>query len=853
MIELKNVGREYKRGAETVRALHGISFRLRDRELVEIVGESGSGKSTLLRLMAGMESCTQGEMLCGGKATGSFKAADWASWRSAAVGLMMGGDELFENETVALNVEIPMSLAGMSRSVRRKRTLTLLKRVGLGDRLNAYPASLTDYERRRLSVARSLANDPDAILADEPFRGLSAENAAELMSLFETIAKDRLVVLFCEREMPSRESTVRTLRLMNGRLLSDSDPWKSGEGENPSREWHRSLLGLRDGVRLSLHAARGRKGALACSILAASLCLSALGLRLSLENSLEKVRQEEERSALTLSPYTVERETLNESMLLSLLEPSMGEPHGGDGVYSASYRPALLSAEAAYGQSTEPGAFLHDIEKKTNLYSVLQSCDGSELNLYASDTSLELRKLENNAEGTLWAELPGDGSILKDQYQVVAGRWCAAYDELVLFADEQNEISDVAMAALGLSGGESGKRNFEDLCSVTYRLLLPSDYYQRGADGLWAQIRDESLLRMAVNEGIVLHVVGIVRPSENSSVHAFPATLGYPASLRQYIARSVADSEAVSAQRENPKLDIFTGLPFMSAEMRSYTNSDKANALRQMVAQGLDVPAQMAMYCRITGCSQADAAYKVSSNVLSTELSEKLYAMSDGDCAGLYNSYVLPNYSESSPERNLALLGASGGGIEKIMIYTSSLRQREALLNYVKSWNGHAIAEGRWTELIRGHDGAESLAAAPGRHNALLLSLLSAFAAVALLAAYGLLAALLNGAMERQRGTLRSLYLLGTSPTDRAELLRTEGLLLGLCCSMLGFGLTVGVSALLPTLARRLWGLRLLPGIPYLAAAVTLPGGVLLGLLASLPACRKIEKSVKFIDLRVKF
>ena len=840
MIELKNVTREYRQGTETVRALYALDFHLRDQELVQVLGDSGSGKTTLLRLMAGLENCTRGEILCGGRSTKGFKAADWASWRSAAVGLVSEKDALFEKETVAMNVEIPMSLAGMQRSVRRKRTLMLLKRVGLGEKLNAYPSSLTEYERRRLAVARALANDPDMILADEPFRGLGEENARELMRLFETIAKDRLVVLFSTIEGPGAEGGIRTLRLMNGRLISDSDPWKPEDSEATAREWQRSLLGLRDSLRFSFHAGRGRRGALFCAVLAAALALSTLGLRLSLGSSLDRAEKEEQREALTLAPYTIEKDTVSEELLLSLMDNTAAESHGRDGVYSASYRPALLSAEPSYGQSTDPTAFLRDIESKTELYSVLQTTGDSALNLYASDTTLELRKLENNAEGTLWAELPGDGSLIKEQYQVVAGRWCAAYDELVLFVDENNELSDVAMAALNLSGGESGKRNYEDLCSVTYRLLLPTDYYQKGADGLWAKIRDESLLRAAVNEGLVLHVVGIVKPSENSSVHAFRGTLGYPASLRKYIAQAVSDSPAVTAQRQEPMRDIFTGLPFLSEEMRSYSNSDKAAALRRMVASGADVPTQMAMYCRITGCSEADAAYKVSNNLLSGELSERLAVMPDGDCAGLYNSFVLTGYAEGSAEENLALLGSENTEPETIRIYTASLEQREALLGYVQSWNTRALAEERWTELIRGHDGAESLAAVSGKHSALLLDLLSAFAVAAILCAFGLLCALLNGAAERQSGTLRSLALLGISRTDRAGLLRTEGLLLGLCCSLLAFGLTIGTSALLPWLAEKLWGLRLLPAIPWLAAAITLPGGILLGLLASLSACRKV-------------
>ena len=845
MIELKNVSREYKIGAETVRSLRDVSFRLRQRELVAVLGESGSGKTTLFRLLAGLESCTRGELLYAGKSTGSFKSSDWNRWRSAAVGLMSGGEELLESESVAMNVELPMSLAGMPRSVRRKRTVALLKRVGLGDRLNAFPSSLNAYERARLSVARALANDPDAILADEPFRFLGAEEAAALMGLFETIARDRLVVLFSSAELPARETTARTLRLMDGKLISDSKPWSDADGEAAPREWQRSLLGVRDSVRLALHGGRKRRGVLLCAVLAVSLALSTLSLRLSLENALEQARLEEERAALTLTPYTVERESVSEELLLSLLDPAPAEAHGTDGIYSASYRPALLSAETAYGQSTDPGPFRRELEKRTNLYSVLQSSDGSELNLYASDSTFELRKLENNAEGTLWAELPGDGSILKQQYQVVAGRWCAAYDELVLFADENNEISDVAMAALGLSGGESGKRNFEELCSVTYRLLLPSDYYQRGADGLWAQIRDESLLRAAVQEGLVLHVVGIVKPSENSAVHAFQATLGYPASLRSYIAEAVADSAAVTAQRENPKLDIFTGLPFMSAEMHGYSVSEKANALRNMVTKGLDVPSQMAIYCRITGSSQADAAYKVSNKQLSPELSERLYAMGESECAALYDSFVLSGYSDGSAERNLGLLGAQGAGVEKLTIYSASLSQREELLNFVKSWNARAIAEGRWNELVRGEDRAAALSALSAKHSTLLLTLLSAFAAVALLCAFGLLCALLNAAAERQSATLRSLSLLGLSPADCAGLLRTEGLLLGLCCSLLGFGLSVGIGALLPKLTGRLWGLHLLPGIPWLAAAIALPGGILLGLLAALPACKRAAKIAK--------
>ncbi len=842
MIELKNVSKEYQQGTETVRAVRGIDLHLRDRELVTVQGEHASGKSTLLRLLAGMESCSHGDILFAGRSAKSFKAADWASWRSSAAGLVLDGEELLAGESAAMNVELPMRLAGMARGVRQKRTVSILRRLGLGDKLRVNASALTEYERRRLSVARALANDPDVLLADEPFRGLSAENAAELMDLFATIARDRLVVLFCSADMPAREEGVRAIRLMGGRLIYDSAPWGAEDSEAPPRPWQRSILGLRDSVMLALHAARQAASSVFLAVLAASLALCALGLRLSLETSLKKAEAEEQREALTIAPYTIERETPDEAALLSLLEQLQDSEAHSDGVYSAAYRPALLEAEGALGQRTDIRPFLDSLEGKNQLYSLLQTVESSELNIYASDTSLELRKLENFSDGTLWAELPGDGSILRDQYEVVAGRWCASWDEVVLFVDENNELSDVAMAALGLSGGESGKRNYEDLCAVTFRLLLPTDYYQRGADGLWAEIQDESLLRAAVNEGSVLRVVGILRPSEKSRVHAFPAVLGYPASLRRTIAESVAHSPAVQEQRADMGRDIFTGLPFLREEMRSYSNTEKAAALREMVETGVDVPTQMAMYCRITGSSEADAAYKVSNNLLSAELGERLRAMPDGDCAGLYNSFVLSGYSQATAEGNLARLGVSGEGVEKLRIYTSSVEQRQALLDYVREWNAAAVAQGRWSELIYGSDEAEALAAVSGKHSKLLLQLLSAFALIAMINAFGLLAALLSAALERQRATLRSIYLLGISPTDRSALLRTEGLLLGLCCSVLGFGLCIGFSFLLPRLSLRLWGLRMAAGIPWLAAAIALPGGVILGLLAALPAWRKAGK-----------
>lgn len=846
MIELKNVSRDYRQGTQIVRAVHAVSFRLRSKELVTVVGDEGSGKTTLLRLMAGMENSTDGEILLGGKSTRGFKAAERDSWRSAAVGLVMDPDGLIESESALMNVLLPMSLAGMPRNVRRKRSASLLKRVGLGEMNSAYPSSLTEYDRRRLAVARALANDPDAILADEPFRGLRSEQAAELMSLFQAIAKDRLVVLFCSGTVPEREDSVRTIRMMNGRLIYDSNPCGQEEPAPDSQEWQRSLLGLRDRVRLSLHAAGRRKGSVLCALLAASLALGSLGLRLSLQDSLEKAESEEQRAALTLAPCIISSETVSESMLLELLEKtSVSESHAADGVYSASYRPALLGASEALGRQTDPQTFLDALEKQNGLYTLLQTDAYGELNLYASDTSLELRKLSNDAEGKIWAELPGDGSILREQYQVVAGRWCSSWDELVLFIDRDNELSDVAMTALALSGGESGKRNYEDICSVTYRLLLPTDYYQRGPDGVWAEIQDEALMKNAVDGGMVLRVVGIVKPSEKSTVHAFNAALGYSGELRQHIARAEEDSLAVRDQRENPNVDIFSGLSFLPPELRASGNREKAAVLRSMVEQGTDIPTQMAMYCRITGCSEADAAYMVSNNLLAAELKEKLNAMPDGDCAGLYNSFVLPGYASGSMEENLKKLGAGDGNVRTLKIYTSSLAQRDALLSFISGWNARALADGRYTELVRCSDGAESLASFSGKHSALLMKLLSAFAAVALIAALGLFCALLNGAAERQRDTLRALYLMGISPSDRAGLLRSEGLLLGLGCSVLGFFLTIGISALLPSMAEKAWNLPMESGIPWLAAAIALPGGILMGLLASAPACRRASALIK--------
>ena len=845
MIELKQVCWEPRSGRCGVQ---DVSFCLGGQGITVLLGDGGSGKDTLLRILGGLDRPDKGEVLFRGQSR-KETAAERESWRGSAAGFALGGSSLLENETVFANIELSMRLVGMDKADRRRRASQLIRRMGLQEKANLLPGRLSSAERVSAEIARALANDPEMLLLAEPLDKLNREEAERTLELLRAVAKDRPVVFTAREDWLGDEGDVRCIRMLGGRVLSDSEP-RTEEETAPSSRLAHPILGIGDAWRFMRKAVSRRKGALVASALTAALSLSLLSAAMCLPRSWEETEKNVEEDALSVQPVVITRSELEDGSLLDRVDllPSDSD-HARDAVYAVERRESWESAADKRGTETDLNALLaalREDEAMSRILSAVQYDDGTELHIYASDTTLELKELSPCSIENVWAELPGDRAVLERQYDVIAGRWPASYDELVLFVDEDNEIDDMRLEALGLLNWETGRQNYETILAATYRLMKPTDYYQAGADGRWARIDgDTDLLRNAVNGSMKLHVVGIVRPSSRSAEHCFTGTMGYTSELLRHVAESVENSEAVTRQREDPTVDIFTALPFMPEELRGLDSYGKAMALRAAL-ETLGVAEKMAIYSELTGCSQADAAAMVSGGTLDAALAEKVDGMGEGRLSQLCDTYILSAYSEGRYEDNLSRLGANGGIVTELRLYTSDFADREALLTWLRSYNRSAVRDGRPERAVELRDDTATLRNAAQSGGRLLPLLLSFAAAVAGLVTVLALRARMQSSAHELRDTFSTLTCWGVGVRDASLVLRLEALASCLCGAGAGILLSWALCAVLNATAGRLWGVPLHLTLTWKEIAALPAVSVILALLSTLDGGKQVARIARY-------
>ena len=827
MLELKNIRKERVREGG---ALRGVDLAFSAKGLCVLLGAGGD---TLLRIMAALERSEGGEVLFHGRPR-KESAAALESWRGSAAGFVGSGCGLLEGESAFANVEMEMRLGGVDKTTRRRRAAQLIRRVGLGEKANALPRQLSAAERIRADIARALANDPEMLLLSQPLDGLEEKEAGEVIALLRAVAQDRPVIFTARADDPGWGEDVRRITLRDGQVARDSAPPETEESAAAPKLAH-PILGLGLAWRIMSRSGRGRRGSRVAASVAVALVTAVLGAAVAVPRAWNGACEKLEDDALSVMPLTIGQETVSGGMVLRALNGS-ADPgdHPRDAVYAAGRESAWQEATEHAGVQNDLNALLDTLQSDRGAARYLSDVaveDGTALHIYASDTSLEVRELTASALPGVWAEMSGDRATLERQYDVVAGRWSAGYDELVLFLDENNEVDDLSLRALGLYDGSSERMNYENILSTTYRLLRPTDYYQSGADGRWARIDgDADLLRAAVESGTVLHVVGIVRPSAEASEHCFTGVMGYTRALKKQLAASVEQSAAVQQQRQDPTTDVFTLLPFLPENLRGLDTAGKAAELRIAVDGGLGVAEQMALYAELSGCSQAEAAAMVSSGEIASALERQLQSSSDERCARLYEDYILSGYSTRRYGENLAALGANGGTVTALRLYCDSFADREGLTAWLESYNRAAVRDGSVEKLVSFEDPTPALVSAAATGGRLLRLLLPAAAALAVLLALLTLNAMLRASAGAMRSTFATLSLWGVGAGDAAWVLRLEALLPGLAGGAAGLPLAAVLLLLLNGAVSRLWGVELgaalswreLLGLPVAALLLTL-------------------------------
>ena len=626
MLKLVNIKKSYNLGEkEEVKALKGISIDFRESEFVSILGPSGCGKTTLLNIIGGLDRYSDGDLIINNKSTKEFKDKDFDSYRNHQIGFVFQSYNLITHQTVLANVELALTLSGVNAKERRKRALKALKEVGLSDQVNKKPNQLSGGQMQRVAIARALVNDPEIILADEPTGALDSKTSVQIMDLLKKISKDKLIIMVTHNEELAKTYSTRVIKLLDGEVLEDSNPYHSNLEETEKMQTKKIAMSFKTALSLSFNNLLTKKGRTILTSFAGSIGIIGIALILSLSSGMNNYISKVESDALSSYPISVQETTFNATEFINSLMVSNNENTNKDDdkIYSNDILVNMLTTMSKGIQTNNLESFKEYIDSNQELADLtldIQYNYDVELNIYKENAE-EIIKVNHSDILTnmmansnvmmnyeIFSSMINNQELLESQYDLLAGSWPTNSHELVLIVDENKEISDYVLYALGIKDQkelqtifesvqkgeeiqtEETSYTYEDFLNLEYKLVLPVNFYEK-VGNRYIKNETEEYLKQIVNDGISLKIVGIIKPNEEATSTSLNGSVGYQLSLIEEIVTLINESEIVKFQKNNPNLNIFTGLEFDN--LSSYENN-----LEILNVYDFDNPSSISFYAK---------------------------------------------------------------------------------------------------------------------------------------------------------------------------------------------------------------------------------------------------------------
>lgn len=623
MLQCKNIIKDYVSGDEIVHALKGVSLSFREHEFVSILGQSGCGKTTFLNIIGGLDHYTSGDLIINGKSTKDYSDKDWDTYRNHQVGFVFQSYNLIMHQSVLSNVELALTLMGVNKEERRKRAIEALNKVGLSDQIHKKPTQMSGGQMQRVAIARAIVNNPDIILADEPTGALDSATSVQIMEILKEISKDKLVIMVTHNPQLADEYSSRIIRLKDGTLISDSNPFNEQEMNVDTSVLKRPDMSFKMACSLSLNNLMTKKARTFLTSFAGSIGIIGIALIMSLSHGMQSYIDQMEND--TMASYPIEIQA-NSSDMSTLMTTMMGmkkktEEHKDSKIYSRPYvedvleslsssKKNNLSAFKSYIESSKGKEFRktakaieYDYNLNLQVYNentdsglVQVSPNGLLDKLGMSDMmSIQSQFMDSSAMANdqVWLSLPESKKLRDDEYQLVEGKWPTNYNEVVLEVDENNEITDYALYSLGLLDQDELVKNYQkilngetdkisktnlesysvdDIMNLKFRLVLNSDLYQK-VNGLWInQSENESYMKDVVSKSPEIKVVGIIKPSDSTVSQPTMGGVYYTKAMEEYVTSKTENAQIVIEQKTNPNINIFTQAEFASGQKMSMSN-----------------------------------------------------------------------------------------------------------------------------------------------------------------------------------------------------------------------------------------------------------------------------------------
>lgn len=864
MLKLENIHKTYKTGNTSVEALKGVSLEFRKSEFVSILGQSGCGKTTLLNVIGGLDKYDEGNMSIKNRSTKEYKDKDWDFYRNHSVGFVFQSYNLIPHQTVLQNVELALTISGISAKKRRRMAIEALEKVGLSDQLKKKPNQMSGGQMQRVAIARALVNNPEIVLADEPTGALDSETSVQIINLLKEISNDRLVIMVTHNPELAEKYSTRIVKLLDGKIIDDSNPYNSEENDELVIEKTKGTsMSFFTALSLSLTNLFTKKARTILTSFAGSIGIIGIALILSLSSGVNAYINQVEENTLSSYPLTIEETTTDVSeMITSLMgENKKSGEHKKDKIYSNDIMTNMMTSIINGSTTNDLKAFKSYLESGKsdikNYTSDIKYSYKMQLNIFTEDgyqvnpsqvfESMGYKRENQNSFGgfsfsnaEIWNELLNNNKLLKSQYDVVAGKMPKEYNEVVLIIDKNNEISDYTLYSLGLKDvkelekiiedATNGNKieepkqtqySYDDILNLKFRLLLNTDFYEKTPDGTYEDKSDDELYMLEkLKDSIEIKIVGILRPSEDNKSSRTGGTIGYLSSLMTTLINKNNGSEIVAKQMENKDIDVFTNLPFETK--KEYTMDDINNYIASLES---DKQVQMNAYIA-----------QMRGN-----------GMSDSQIIERFSSYLKATVSDATYDDNLLKLGVADiDSPSSINIYPKDFESKDKIAEIIDKYNTKKDKDNKikYTDYV-----GLMMSSITTIINAITYILI-AFVSISLIVSSIMIGIITYiSVLERTKeiGVLRAM---GASKHDVSNIFNAETLIVGFTSGILGILVTVLLLVPINYIIKSFTDIGGLAVLPIKGAIILIAISMLLTLIAGLIPSRLAAKKDPVISLR---
>lgn len=873
MLQLNNITKDYISGDTVVNALKGISISFREHEFVSILGQSGCGKTTMLNIIGGLDRYTDGDLIIGGRSTKEFKDKDWDSYRNHKIGFIFQSYNLIPHQTVLSNVELALTLSGVSKTERRKRAVEALEMVGLGDQINKKPNQMSGGQMQRVAIARALVNDPDIILADEPTGALDSETSVQVMDILKKISDNKLIIMVTHNAELAEQYSSRIIRLLDGKVTDDTAPYEIPAGKEISPV--AGALDKKEKVSMSFFTALSlsfknlltKKGRTFLTSFAGSIGIIGIALILSLSSGFQAYINRVQEDTVSTYPITIENESVDYSSMLNSMMGETGtvEDKEEGRIYAAPVMSQLvntMSAEVKKNNLSELKKYLESPDCDIGDYVLdVQYQYDIPLNVYAKDYSGGINKVNPStlyqdiwgvsdetmssslvssfSNTDMWSQMIDNQDLLNSQYDLVAGSWPDNYNEVVVVADKNHQITDVSLYALGIRNSSELKNiminlnkqlddkvssySYEDLLNLRFKVVLPSAYYRYDeATGAYKNMSSsEDYVKQLIDNGIEVKVSGIIVAKDDAVATSITGVVGYTKNLVDYIVSENNKSDIVKAQLDNPDIDVLTGLPFSTVDID--LTMDDINAYISTLP-------------------------KEQQKIISAYIAN----LSDDVIIEMFKSQIQQS-SSNTYKSNIEALGyVTTDNPSKINIYAKDFESKDAISDIISAYNDKVKSEGNDSLEISYTDYIGLMMSSVSKVVDAISYVLIAFVSISLVVSSIMIGIITYiSVLERTKeiGILRSI---GASKHDISRVFNAETMIVGLVAGIIGIGFTLLLNIPINIIIKKFSGISGVAVLPLKGALILIAISVFLTLIAGLIPARVASKKDPVIALRTE-